>query len=484
MKRKKWSELEEQTLLTKYSELRNSGALAKLKTREKKFKPVADHVNTIHHLQDPATYPFKWSWRDVSIKVQNMRHQYLGVKQKIRLSNDEFNWKDGENHWVNFFKYKEVFGDVELDVKSKRLCENNDNDIHVFGDCGDLGFGIDCEDDEDGEEEDEDEEDEDEDVDEDDDEEEDEEENEENLRTEKVSVLSTGTVVTQIEVLNLLLFSLKFLTHTPLLTDRLKPQRDSEESKMKRKKWSELEEQTLLTKYSELRNSGALAKLKTREKKFKPVADHVNTIHHLQDPATYPFKWSWRDVSIKVQNMRHQYLGVKQKIRLSNDEFNWKDGENHWVNFFKYKEVFGDVELDVKSKRLCENNDNDIHVFGDCGDLGFGIDCEDDEDGEEEDEDEEDEDEDEDVDEDDDEEEDEEENEENLRSEGEFEGERQNGEVGFAGVKKLKMGLGGNERLRLMSSKVLDLRDVMVKKRRGKERGVSGREGGGSEGGK
>ena len=233
---------------------------------------------------------------------------------------------------------------------------------------------------------------------------------------------------------------------------------------MKRKKWSELEEQTLLTKYSELRNSGALAKLKTREKKFKPVADHVNTIHHLQDPTTYPFKWSWRDVSIKVQNMRHQYLGVKQKIRLSNDEFNWKDGENHWVNFFKYKEVFGDVELDVKSKRLCENNDNDIHVFGDCGDLGFGIDCEDDEDGEEEDEDEEDEDEDEDVDEDDDEEEDEEENEENLRSEGEFEGERQNGELGFAGVKKLKMGLGGNERLRLMGSKVLDLRDVMVKK--------------------
>ncbi|XP_050260476.1 stress response protein NST1-like isoform X1 [Quercus robur] len=233
---------------------------------------------------------------------------------------------------------------------------------------------------------------------------------------------------------------------------------------MKRKKWSELEEQTLLTKYSELRNSGALAKLKTREKKFKPVADHVNAIHHLQDPATYPFKWSWRDVSIKVQNMRHQYLGVKQKIRLSNDEFNWKDGENHWVNFFKYKEVFGDVELDVKSKRLCENNDNDIHVFGDCGDLGFGIDCEDDEDGEEEDEDEEDEDEDEDVDDDDDEEEDEEENEENLRSEGEFEGERQNGEVGFVGVKKLKMGLGGNERLRLMGSKVLDLRDVMVKK--------------------
>ncbi|PRQ56297.1 hypothetical protein RchiOBHm_Chr1g0334211 [Rosa chinensis] len=53
--------------------------------------------------------------------VQNMRHQYLGVKQKIRVSKDEFNWKDGENHWENFLKYKEVFGDVELDGKGKRL---------------------------------------------------------------------------------------------------------------------------------------------------------------------------------------------------------------------------------------------------------------------------------------------------------------------------------------------------------------------------
>ncbi|KAK8579805.1 hypothetical protein V6N13_142975 [Hibiscus sabdariffa] len=87
MKRKKWSELEEQTLLSKYSDLLNSGTLSKLKTIEKKFKPIADHVNSIH----PVTFPFKWSWRDVSIKVQNMRHQYLGEKQKIRISKDEFN---------------------------------------------------------------------------------------------------------------------------------------------------------------------------------------------------------------------------------------------------------------------------------------------------------------------------------------------------------------------------------------------------------
>lgn len=137
MKRKKWSELEEQTLLTKYSDLQTTGTLAKLKTREKKFKPIAEHVNSVHHLGDPINFPFKWSWRDVSIKVQNMRHQYLGVKQKIRVSDSEYNWEDGENHWENFIKYKEVFGDIELELKdNKRL-------IDVFGDSGgDEFFGL------------------------------------------------------------------------------------------------------------------------------------------------------------------------------------------------------------------------------------------------------------------------------------------------------------------------------------------------------
>ncbi|KAH1202563.1 hypothetical protein GmHk_17G049007 [Glycine max] len=107
MKRNKWLELEEQTLLSKYSELLRLGTLAKLKTREKKFKPVVEHVNAAHHLLDPASFPFKWSWHDVSIKVQNIRHQYLGVKQKICLSLHHFNWKDGNNHWENFLKYKE-----------------------------------------------------------------------------------------------------------------------------------------------------------------------------------------------------------------------------------------------------------------------------------------------------------------------------------------------------------------------------------------
>lgn len=54
-----------------------------------------------------------------------MRHQYLGVKQKIRISDNEFNWDDGENHWENFLKYKEVFGDVELEVKGNGNSHSN-----------------------------------------------------------------------------------------------------------------------------------------------------------------------------------------------------------------------------------------------------------------------------------------------------------------------------------------------------------------------
>ncbi|CAL0317682.1 unnamed protein product [Lupinus luteus] len=156
MKRKKWSELEEQTLLSKYSDLLRSGTLSKLKTREKKFKPVADHVNAVHHLRDPTTFPFKWSWRDVSIKVQNMRHQYLGVKQKICVSPHHFNWKDGINHWENFLVYKDVFGDVQLDLKNKKKKE-----VDGFGNCDELGFEFDDEDEDDEDDEDEEEEEED-----------------------------------------------------------------------------------------------------------------------------------------------------------------------------------------------------------------------------------------------------------------------------------------------------------------------------------
>lgn len=83
-----------------------------------------------------------------------MRHQYLGVKQKIRTASNEFIWKDGENHWENFLKYKEVFGDVELDIKEN--APNNDM-IELYADDGvlGLGFGIDSEELEDDEEDDE-----------------------------------------------------------------------------------------------------------------------------------------------------------------------------------------------------------------------------------------------------------------------------------------------------------------------------------------
>lgn len=212
---------------------------------------------------------------------------------------------------------------------------------------------------------------------------------------------------------------------------------------MKRKKWSELEEQTLLSKYSDFLNAGTLFKLRTREKKFKPIADHVNSVHHLIDPIKFPFRWSWRDVSIKVQNMRHQYLGVKQKIRDLNGEFNWKDGENHWENFLKYKEVFGDVELEIKGDSFKKFGDEGVDLFGDDGFgdsrngddeggdyvLGFGN-YEDGEMGDEDD----DEEEKEDV-----------------------------GEMGLGRLKRGKKGFVGR-RLGLLGAQVLELRDVVTRR--------------------
>ena len=76
--------------------------------------------------------------------MQNIRHQYLGVKQKICLSLHHFNWKDGNNHWENFLKYKEVFGDVQLLESPKPITTAK------------LGFDVDSDDDENEEEEEED----------------------------------------------------------------------------------------------------------------------------------------------------------------------------------------------------------------------------------------------------------------------------------------------------------------------------------------
>eukprot|EP01018_Ginkgo_biloba_P018002 Gb_15357 [translate_table: standard] len=152
MKRKKWTEEEEETLINKYGELLRSGVLSKLKTRERKFEPIADHVNVMHHAQDPVAFPWEWTWRDASTKVQNMRHQYLGVKQKIRKNIDqlgngdqeEYDWAEGVTHWLNFLKYKEVFGDVELDLNDLVPRGN----VHVGGNMknvvgkGRIWFGL------------------------------------------------------------------------------------------------------------------------------------------------------------------------------------------------------------------------------------------------------------------------------------------------------------------------------------------------------
>ncbi|CAI0437635.1 unnamed protein product [Linum tenue] len=123
-KRKKWTEAEEKTLIAKYGEMVSDGTLAKMKTREKKFRPIALFVNSVHHARDPIAHPWQWTWKDVSTKVQNMRHQYLLVKQKVvrkpefsmavdgaeaggdgvgeYSEGDEFDWVEGLTHWSNF----------------------------------------------------------------------------------------------------------------------------------------------------------------------------------------------------------------------------------------------------------------------------------------------------------------------------------------------------------------------------------------------
>ncbi|KAL5997169.1 hypothetical protein ACLOJK_008097 [Asimina triloba] len=156
MKRKKWTEEEERTLIDKYAAMVADGSLQKLRTREKKFRPIAGHVNSVHHHRDPAGYPFQWSWKDACTKVQNMRHQYLLVKQKIKrlvatvsssgsaAAAEEFDWEDGLSHWPNFLRYKEVFGDVELgsvDSPGHRRLTGAAR-IGVPGSVGDGGFGV------------------------------------------------------------------------------------------------------------------------------------------------------------------------------------------------------------------------------------------------------------------------------------------------------------------------------------------------------
>ncbi|KAL9232763.1 hypothetical protein vseg_007833 [Gypsophila vaccaria] len=173
-KRKKWSEVEERTLIEKYGEMVSNGSLAKMKTREKKFRPIALFVNSMHNVRDSIAFPWQWSWKDVSTKVQNMRHQYLLVKQKIKKpglaavgggcgGEEEFDWEDGVSHWSNFLRYKEVFGDVplvndhNLDGSLMDVMNNDENggsggfsgsnrgmDMVDFGNLGHSGEGDFC----------------------------------------------------------------------------------------------------------------------------------------------------------------------------------------------------------------------------------------------------------------------------------------------------------------------------------------------------
>ncbi|XAR62541.1 hypothetical protein NMG60_11017330 [Bertholletia excelsa] len=141
-RRKKWTEAEERTLIDKYGEMFSDGTLTKMKTREKKYRPIALHVNSVHNVRDPITYPWQWTWKDVSTKVQNMRHQYSLVKQKIKKndmvsdSGGEFDWVEGLTHWSNFLRYKEVFGDVAL-------VSNSNESVVVAGDNNETGEGFD-----------------------------------------------------------------------------------------------------------------------------------------------------------------------------------------------------------------------------------------------------------------------------------------------------------------------------------------------------
>ncbi|KAJ7980520.1 stress response protein NST1-like [Quillaja saponaria] len=147
-RRKKWTEVEEKTLIDKYGSMVADGTLAKMKTREKKFKPIACHVNSFHNFRDPIAYPWQWTWKDVSTKVQNMRHQYLLVKQKIKKpgfqsmensggesDGSEYDWEDGLTHWSNFLRYKEVFGDLAVS-------HSNSNDLMTIANDRENGSGF------------------------------------------------------------------------------------------------------------------------------------------------------------------------------------------------------------------------------------------------------------------------------------------------------------------------------------------------------
>ncbi|XP_074571381.1 uncharacterized protein LOC141827936 [Curcuma longa] len=143
-RRKKWTEEEERSLLEKYARMVADGSLSCLRSRERRFRPVAAHVNAAHHAVDPASYPFLWSWKDAATKVHNMRHQYLLVKRKLLALDPSrsavVDWVEqrGVSHWPNFVLYRSVFGDAPLPDPAPGSAFNNDGELG-------LGLGFDSE---------------------------------------------------------------------------------------------------------------------------------------------------------------------------------------------------------------------------------------------------------------------------------------------------------------------------------------------------
>ncbi|XP_026387851.1 SAFB-like transcription modulator [Papaver somniferum] len=146
-RRKKWTEEEERTLINKYGEMLHNGTLSKMKTREKKFRPIA-----AQKIKKP---------REEIIDTANNHNHNEEVDDEI-LDIEEFDWGEGLTHWPNFLRYKNVFGDVALGGFSGHQNNNNNIvgnelmirvengrnysrsivDVSRFGNLGEDGFGV------------------------------------------------------------------------------------------------------------------------------------------------------------------------------------------------------------------------------------------------------------------------------------------------------------------------------------------------------
>ncbi|KAL5702965.1 hypothetical protein ACHQM5_028116 [Ranunculus cassubicifolius] len=116
-RRKKWTEEEERTLIEKYGEMVSNGTLIKMKTREKKFRPI-------------AAQKIKKPQQQILMIDANDDHH----KEEIM---EEFDWVEGITHWSNFLRYKNVFGDLPLGGFG------NSNESHELIRSDNFGVGMD-----------------------------------------------------------------------------------------------------------------------------------------------------------------------------------------------------------------------------------------------------------------------------------------------------------------------------------------------------